>query len=532
MYQQYKKGMIYLLVIIMCISMVACGGNEEAPDTEGNNESGEPVYGGIVRVAYDQDPLTIDWMSSDASSTTHIGSHIFELLFAPDADLMTKPMLAEGYELSDDELVYTIKLRQGVLFHDGSKMTSEDVVASFNRWGQISLTGMTVMNYVDKIEAPDDYTVVVTLKSSYGSFINAISDQQASLAIIPAEIAEAAGVTPLNEDQLIGTGPFTFDSWERGNKIVLKKFEDYVSRTEDWGGFAGKKTAYVDEVHFYIVSDPQVRLDGIRTGQYDYAIRANKDMYYALQDDESLVFLPSKPDSWITIGIDCTEPPFDDVNLRQAINYALDREAIGIATYGSEEFFELDGSVFFPEQGNLYTLDGTDRYYEYDPEKARQLIEASDYNGEVITLMASTNVDDHYKSAQIEAEMLKDVGFNVEILPLEWATYLEKVGDTSLYDIFVTGFPIANDVPSVLWVSHSWPGAVIKPELDSIIERWVVTADQDERFALLGELNEYFYEEAPLIKIVNEIGLEAHSSKLSYVPWVSLRFWNAWFIES
>lgn len=540
--RQCRKGWLSAVSIILVLGVMAgCSGNagqESASQTTqpAGNSSGtkqtevqdqQPKQGGTIKVAVDADPPTLDWMSSPASATTVIAYHMFEQLFSLDKDLSVKPMLAKDYTVSSDQKTYEIVLREGVKFHDGSTMNAEDVVASLKRWGALSGLGRHLFKKVADVKATGEYKVQIVLKEAYSPVINNLADPSQAMAVIPAEIAKAADKLPLENEQLIGTGPLKFDSWKRGQQITLKRFEDYTPREEDWGGLAGKKVAYADMVQFDIVKDAQVRLDGMRTGQYDYAVRIPKDYYDQLKDSTEMKPVVTKPDSWITVVPDKSEPPFNDVRLRQAINYAIDREKIGLATYGSPEFFERDGSIFFPDQKDLYTKEGTQPYEVFDPEKAKALMKEAGYKGEPIRLVATNSFDDHHNSAQVLMQELKDVGFNVDLQLYEWATFLNTVNTPSNFDLFVTGFPPVFDVTGLLWIDPSFPGWYDSPKMVALVDQWSKTTDAAEQKRLLGDLNKTFYEELPVVKFINEIGLEAAGNKLQgFQSWLQPRFWN------
>ncbi len=224
--------------------MVGCSSNSSTTDGTQDNEetAGEPVKGGTLDVAFAADPQTIDWMYTGATATRDIGWHIFETLFALDKDYKPRPMIAKDYEVSDDRKVYTIQIREGLTFHDGSDVTAEDAVASIERWRKVSSVGTIASEYIEHVKAKNDYTVEIKLKEVYNALLNDMAAPKSALMIIPAEIAESAGEQPLKSEQLIGTGPYKFEKWDRGNKIVLSKFEEYNAREEtDWGGLTGKK---------------------------------------------------------------------------------------------------------------------------------------------------------------------------------------------------------------------------------------------------------------------------------------------------
>lgn len=534
---------IAALVSVM-ISMAGCSGasNQQTvnqPNQPGTAETqtntgtpaakaqGEPKKGGTIRVAVDADPPTLDWMSSPSSATTAVAYHLFEQLFTLDQNLTIKPMLAKDYKISEDKKTYTIQLREGVKFHDGSAMNAEDVVASMNRWGVLSGVGRTMFNKVQEVRANGEYTVEILLKEPYAPVLANMADPTQSLAVIPAEMAKQADKNPLEDHQVIGTGPYQFESWKRGQQIVLKRFDDYVSREEDWGGLTGKKVAYADKIQFHIVKDTQVRFSGLQTGQFDYAVRMPKDLFEAIKGSPGMKAITSRPDSWLTVVPDKSQPPFDDVRLRQAINYALDKDKIGQGTYGPKDFYEVDGSIFFPDQKDLYTTDGTEGYNVYNPEKAKELMKEAGYTGKTVKLIATNSFDDHNNAAQVLMHQLKEVGFNVELQYLEWATFLNQVNDPNNFDMFVTGFPPTYDLTGVLWINPKFPGLYTSPKMSALVEQWSKTVDPGEQKRILGEVNKLTYEELPVIKFINEIGLEAMSDKLDgFQGWLSYRFWN------
>lgn len=303
---------------------------------------------------------------------------------------------------------------------------------------------------------------------------------------------------------------YQFDNWSRGSEIVLTKFEDYAARDEtDLGGLTGEKVAYFDKLDFQIVKDPQVAINGIKTDLYDYALSIPNDLYDVVETDPSI-----DPVSYIngysTITPDKSEPPFDDIKVREALNLALDKEAIAEATYGNSDFYSFDGALFDPEQTKLYSEEGTENYLNFDPEQAKELLAESDYNGESLKIMHSNDSETYKRISQIMKQQLEEVGFTIEIVPLEWATYLEQWSDPANWDIVVVGWStrfspnelgmLVNDTNSSGWYdSERWRG---------LIDDWAVASDDEARLDILSEMNETVWEELPFIKVANETRLD------------------------
>lgn len=488
--------------------------------------------GGVLKVAINGEPPTLDWTSSTATLTRLVAWHIFEQLFALDKNYSIKPMLAENYEVSADGLTYTIRLRKGVKFHNGKTMTAADVVASIERWGRVSGGGKATLEYIEGIEKVDEYAIKIKLKERLDSLITALADPKQALIIVPAEINHAAGDKPLSANQLVGTGPFKFDSWVPGQVIELKRFEDYSTRDEEWGGLTGRKIAYVDEVHFLIVKDPQVRLSGLQTGLYDFAIDLQPDMYDQVSSTPNIHPVILKTFSWPGIVFNKKVGLFRDVRLRQAVNYAINKEELASSGLGNPAFWSLDPGIFFPEQVELYTEAGKEVYTAYNPEKARQLLVEAGYKGQPVRIMTTKDYLWLYNLSQELAQQLSQVGFKVDVQVYDWATMVERRNDPEVWDIFITGFSPSFDPTAVIWLQPSWPGWYESRRMQSLLRGWNETREVDEKRRLLEEIQKTVYEELPVIKIANQYGFQAYGEKLKgFEEFFDARFWNVWLSE-
>lgn len=513
-------------------TLTGCGGQNTAQQGGGGGGGGNgaPKKGGTIDAAVNTDAPTIDWTSSTATITRAVAWHIFEPLFAFDKTYVARPMVADGFEMSDDKKKYTIKLRKGLKFHDGTPVTADDVVASIKRWGAISGGGQETLKHIDQITASGDTTVEITLKNVFTPLIANLADPKQSLIVIPAKIAEAAGKKPLEDDQLVGTGPYKFEKWTRGQQISLKRYDGYSSRSEDWGGLAGKKTAYLDTIRMNVVKDQQVRLNQLQADEAQYSIELSLDAYKSLQsmDNVEPVVIPSS--AWLSLIFNKARPPFNDVRMRQAANYALNKKEIGKAAYGDDRFWKADGSIFFPEQKDLYTTDGTENYDVHDVAKAKQLLKEAGYNNEKLRFMVTNLYPDHYDGAQVMVKQLKAAGFNIDLQVMEWPTLLTKREDKSAYEMFVTSFSPSFDPTGVIWLSPVYAGWYQSTKMAALLDQWAGTTGEAQRKKLLGQINALVYEEVPLIKIVNSASLHGRSSKLlGYRPWMDVRLWNTGF---
>lgn len=533
-----KKNSILLamLGLLLIITLIGCSSENTSSGGKSSEQesAGEPVKGGTLHVAFSADPDTIDWMYTGASATRDVGWHIFETLFALDKNYKTRPMIADGYEVSDDQTAYTIKIRESVNFHDGSTVTADDVAASINRWRKVSSVGTIANEYIEQVKTTDEHTVEIKLNQVYTPLLSDMAAPKSALIIIPEEIAQAADEQPLKPDQLIGTGPYKFVKWDRGNELVLTRFDDYSPREEtDWGGLTGKKIAYLDKIKFQIVKDPQVMINGLKTDLYDYVQQIPPDLYQVVDSSpnmESVTYI----NGYSTITTDKSEPPFDDLKVRQALNQALDKKTIAQAAYGNDKFYNFDGALFSPEQKELYTEKGIKNYLAYDKEKAKQLLKESSYNGKPIKIMYANNYADYEKISEVMKEQLEEVGFAVDLVPYEWATYLEKWSDPANWDIVVVGWStrFSPNELGMLIMDTSSSGWYNSERWGNLLGRWGTAETEEQKREILAEMNQTVYDELPFIKIANESTLDARSTKIKgYDSWIGQRFWNTWKSE-
>lgn len=527
-----RHNLKLLTIIILSLVLVACSNDSSSDETgEGTTTAGEKQTGGTLDIAYANEPDTLDIMQNASSPTRDIAWHIFETLVALDKDFAVKPMIAQDYSVSDDQKVYTFTIREGVNFHDGTTVAAEDVVASLERWRLVSAVGQVASEYIEDVKEVDEFTVEITLNEVYNGFLDDMAAPKTGLVIIPKEIAEEAGEKPLVPEQLVGTGPYQFEKWERGNEIVLTKFDEYSQLEEtEWGGLTGKKEAALDQLNFLIVKDPQVKLNGLKTDLYDYAQAIPTDLYEVVETTPN-----ASPVSYINgysmLIPDKSEEPFDDLKVRQALNYALDKEAIAQSTYGNEEFYEMDGALFDPSQTELYSAEGTDSYLDYDVEKAKELLEESDYNGEPITIMYANNTETYKRISQMVQQQLEEVGFTVELDPYEWATYLERWLEPSNWDIVTIGYSTRfspNELGFLLPDRQS-SGWYNSERWSELMTQWGLAATSEERQEILTEMNETVYDELPFLKVANETTLDIMSDEIQeYDAWIGPRFWNTY----
>src|SRR5699024_808218 len=368
--------------------------------------------------------------------------------------------------------------------HDGSTMTTEDVLASLEHWKTTTQIGGETFEHIDEIKDPDEYTLEIHLKDEFPALLDNFANLNHALYIMPKEKAEEADGSLIDQEQAIGTGPYKFVDWDIGEQLTVERFDDYTSRDEeDWGGLTGKKTAYHDSITFKVVTDSQVEMNGVKTGEYNFAMDITPDLYETLEQDDSVKTEIQEMTTFSTLLFNHAEEPFkDDKDLLHAVNHALNKEEILSAAYGSSEFFELDGSLFEEHMTDLYTDEGTDSYDVYDPEKAKELVEKSDYDGETIKLITTNDYDDYEKIAQASQQQMEEIGLNVEIETFVWGTFFDKWEEQENWDMVAITWPWYYSplaVPIIAEDEHA--GWHDLSNLFDLQDEWAGTEDVDEQ---------------------------------------------------
>lgn len=524
-----------LLGLLLLVGVTACGSGESkgGENSKSAEVSEEDKAGGTLNIAVSAEPDSIDWMYTGATPTRDVGWHIFETLFALDRDYQVQPMIAKDYEISDDQKTYTIKLREDITFHDGTSLVIEDVTASIDRWQKVSAVGKNASNYIEEIKIIDEATIEINLNQVYNSLLADFAAPKQALAIIPAEIAEEAGENPMTPEQIIGTGPYKLEDWNRGKEIILTKNIDYTAQKDNLGGVAGKKEAYIDELKFIIVKDPQVMVNGLKTGIYDYIESISPDLYEVVKsqpDVEPITYI----NGYTTLTPNKKNEFLADVKNREAVNLALDNETIAKSVYGNDDFYGMDGALFDPDQGNLYSDKGTDDFGVYDSEKAKEIIKASDYDGKPLKIMYSNNFDAYEKSAEIIKQQLEEVGLNIELVSYEWATYLEKWQDLDNWDFVVIGWStrFSPNELGMLSLETASSGFYESERWEELMNQWSSYETEEEKDDILSSMNETVWDELPFIKLSNVSTLDFKHEKLAdYESWIGQRFWNTYLNE-
>jgi len=395
-----------------------------------------PVTGGDFVFGQEANVNSLDQMTSATISTRNVAMNIYEALMTRDEN--NKPILelAEAMTESTDHLSYTFKLRQGIHFQNGKPMTSADVAASFDRYAKVG-NQRSILNNVDRWEAPDAATFILRMKETQPTFIEALSSFSVPIVIIPSEYRDVPAQQLTNP---IGTGPFQLVESVPGSFVKLRRFDGYQPNAafQERTGFGGYKQACLSTVTFRIVTEPGARVAGLKTGELHGVEDLPTKSLDDLKKDPKITILPLR-NWWIQITSPNTSvPPTDNLLFRKAVQATLDMDEIMDAA--SDGNYKLNVGFQYPNQPS-YTDAGKETYNIKDPALAKKYLTESGYKGEPVALLTNKDYPPMYNSALVMQQQLQAVGINAQMKVVDWPTSVQMFGKSDTgWNFFFTGW--------------------------------------------------------------------------------------------
>lgn len=422
------------------------------------------------------EPPHLDPTAGAAAAIKEVGyANIFEGITRIGPDGQVQPGLAESWEISDDGKVYTFKLRTGVKFHDGADFSADDVKFSIERaMAEDSVNPQKgLYSAIDTVEVVDPATVVVTLKHPQGAFLWNMGWGEAAI-VSPASADN-------NKEHPIGTGPFKFESWAKGSSIKLVKNPDY------WGD-----PVALDRAEFRIVPDAAAAIPALLSGDvHAFSNMPAGDALPQIQADPRFKVVIGSTEGETVLSTNNKKEPFDKLQVRQAIAHALNRDELIAGTMSG--LGVPIGSHFAPHHPAYVDLTGT---YPHDPNRAKELLaEAGLPDGFSATLKLPPPSYAR-EGGEIIASQLRQVGINLEIIPLEWADWLKQVFTEKDYDLSIVSHVEPMDIG--IYARPDYYFQYQNPEFNAVMEELEVTTDEARRNELYGKAQHILAEDAPV----------------------------------
>ncbi len=502
--KKFKFGTIFVLALVFVVAFGLSPVRAESPSE-----------GGDLVVALGEDPEHLNPALTTGYPVAAATANVYSALTWRSEDGEAQPDLAKSWDVSDDYLEYTFYLQEDVRWHDGEAFTSADVKFSMeellaNYHGRFQ----DVAERIADIETPDDYTVVITLEEPYAPFLSSMTVFDAP--ILPRHLLEDVddyGDADITTSP-VGTGPFQFVEWERGDRIVLERYDDYHGQV-----------AYMDRLYYNILPDTASRTAALETGEVDYIMghyfpRADIPRFRENPDIEVWQGIRI-PALWFAF-VNHEHPELGDPLVRQALMHATDRDLIielsqeGLGNYKIGPMGASFEFVDFPET-NYENL------YPYNPDRARELLDEAGVDSLDIEIIVDPAREDLMQAAEIMQDNFRQIDVNLSIDTQEREVMIENVYEKRNYDLSMQSFTSGGDPASGyhrLYTTQDFGTPFVsatgysKEEVDELLSEAASTPDVEERKAVYEEALNIIAQDVPILALYEEESVDVNNAKL------------------
>ncbi|OMF38319.1 hypothetical protein BK133_01980 [Paenibacillus sp. FSL H8-0548] len=452
-----RQSTFIILVLSAMIFVYGCSNNSASNQPASSNtpaasDAADKPGATELNYALGQAVSTLDPHLSVGGSNANVILNVFEGLYAFNSKLEPVPMLAESTEVSEDGKTYTFHLRQGIKFHNDKEMKAEDVAASLNRWKEKAPRAKNSFGD-SNFDVVDEYTVALKLTAPQNDTLAQLSHVLNFAAIMPKEAVDSAAPEGITE--YIGTGPYKFVEWKKDQYIDVEKFADYQSVAGEPDGFSGKKEPQIEKLHFSLVTDTSTRFNSFLTGEYSL-VDVSLDNLPQVENQPGIEIIKSTSSDY-NLVYNKKSPVFSNLINRQAVNTALNVEDILLGTVSTPDLFELNPSYMSKANVNWYSEAGSDQYNLNDPEKAKELLKQSGYDGQEIVFLTTKDLGGTFYNATLVVQsQLEKIGFKTRVDTYDYATMLTKRADSGVWDIYVGGFTVPTTPSQLLYFNPTY----------------------------------------------------------------------------
>lgn len=511
----FRKLATLALAATLAIAAAGCSA-DAGDDTDASDEDLTPIAGGTLRVGENGDePPLLDPHQLSTTNTTTLLRPIFDTLVWQEADGTFTGLLAESWTVSDDGLDYTFDLREGVTFHDGSPWNAEGLKANFEHILDPATKSPLAASYIAPYESSDvvdDTTLVVHLSTPYSSFINVLAQTYLSI-VSPKQIAEAPETIATAP---IGSGPFRFVKWTKGESLELTRNDDYAWAPE---GAKNQGTAYLDGITFSFTAEDAVRYNGVAAGDFDVIEwTPPQQVAQAEKNPELRSSTTLRPGHPFSLWLNSRRAPFDDIAVRQAFVAAIDRQDI-VETVSFDQWEVADGYVtpVTPDHSENATS------ITHDVDRADELLDEagwSERDGDGYRTKDGERLTVHVPNAGVVAQttqilelvqaQAKEIGIELKI---ELVSTQEAADRSAAGDYDVSAGIWTTNTADVLWIQYSSKNITTPErrgqnqsftndaELDALLDQARQTTDESERASLYEQAQSRVVELAPAVPL-------------------------------
>lgn len=448
-------------------------------------------------------------------SQLHAGL-VFDNLYGVDKNFDVHPQMVEGHNIENDGKQWTITLREGLVFHDGTPVLARDAVASIKRYGKRDLIARMLMDTTDELVVLDDRTFRFRLKKPFPLLSSALTPISSNPIILPERLANTAEGTQITE--MMGSGPYRFraDQWVSGSRVVYEKFDGYVPRKDAFAPSysAGPKVAHIDRVQWSIIPDTATAVAALQAGEVDGIEIVDKDFLPILRADPNLQLIPRRVPSLTVMRLNHLQAPFNNPAIRRALLGAINQTEYMTAVNGADfpEYFNDKTGVFMP--GTPMANDAGMEVFTSprNLEKVRAEIKAAGYNGERVVILDPADYPTFHACALVTADVFKRVGLNVDLQAMDWGTMMQRRSsqepvDKGGWSAAITGLSSAinRDPAGHLAIrgngKAAWFGWPTSDKLEQLRQDWLDAPDLETQQRIARDLQLQVWHDVPFIPL-------------------------------
>jgi peptide/nickel transport system substrate-binding protein len=388
-----------------------------------------PAEAQTLKVVMHSDLKILDPIWTTAYIQRNFGYMVWDTLFAMDEKFDVKPQMVDKYDVSADKLTWTFTLRDGLEWHDGKPVTSEDCIASIKRWAAKDSMGQKMMGSVLDFEAVDPKTFKMKMKEPYGLVLQSLGKPSSNVPfMMPARVAATDPNSQIKLEDVIGSGPFIFkaDEWKPGEKTVFLKNPKYKPRPDPPSGLAGGKVVKIDRVEWIAMPDAQTQVAALQNSEIDMIESPGHDLLPLLASDKNIKLVNYNPAGLqYTFRFNSLFKPFDNPKIRHAVFVAFAQEDFLKATIGDPKWYKvckapfICGTPLASDAGMADVLNG-------NAAKAKELLKEAGYDGTPVVLMQSTDLPVLTNLAPVAKAQLERAGFKVDMQSMDWQTLVAR----------------------------------------------------------------------------------------------------------